>query len=75
MLLRISHIGSKRKLTYYTLVIDENLENHLIIAKDYYYIKLLCLKKITNFHKKKDQYECSLVFIKTETKYNSCVIM
>lgn len=49
MLIRSSNIVSRRKLTYYTLVIDANLENQLIIAKGHYYIKL-CLKKITTFN-------------------------
>lgn len=49
MFLRTSNIVSRRKLTYYTLVIDGNLENHLILATDYYFIKL-CLKKISTVY-------------------------
>lgn len=79
MLLRTSNLVSRIKLDYCTLFIDANLEYHLITAKDYNYIKL-CLKKITPFHlklikNKNYKYEYSLILIKIETKYDSCVFM
>lgn len=49
MLLRTSNLVSRIKLDYCTLFIDANLENRLIIAKGYNYIKL-CLKKMKTFN-------------------------